>query len=195
MDGNIEAQVARLRAEGRAKRAALPPEALAEASRRICARVRATEVWRQAGSVMGYMAVRGEPSVLPLLAEALSCGKTLLLPRTEDGGVITARRVTDLRALIPGAYGIPEPPPQSELFPPEEIGLLLVPGVAFSASGARIGQGGGYYDRFLPRCRGFALGVCHDFALLGELPRRAHDARVHAVATPSALCDCREERL
>lgn len=182
-----------LRRQLRARRAALSPEELEAASRAVCARVASLPEWRTAKSVMAYAAARGEIDVGALLEMARSSGKALLLPHCEGPGAMTARRVTDLAALTPGAYGIAEPPQDSEICPPERIDFVLVPGVAFSRDGGRLGQGGGYYDRFLPRCGAFSVGVCHGFALLERLPQEEHDARVRAVASPLGVFRCGEE--
>lgn len=189
----MNAEKALLRRRLRARRAALSPKETQAASRAVCALVASLPEWRAANRVMGYAAARGEIDVGPLLDLALCSGKTLLLPRCEGQGVMTARRVTDIAALSPGAYGILEPPRESEICPPERIDLVLVPGVAFTRDGGRLGQGGGYYDRFLPRCGAFSVGVCHGFALLERLPLEANDARVRAVASPLGVIRCGEE--
>ena len=68
-----------------------------------------------------------------------------------------------------------------------EIGLILVPGIEFDRAGFRLGQGGGYYDSFLPETRGFRLGVCHSWELLPGIPKEPHDARVDAVLTERGI--------
>lgn len=101
---------------------------------------------------------------------------------------MTARWVRDEAELTPGAYGIMEPGADCPEIPPQEIDLVLVPGAAFDRFGGRIGQGGGYYDRFLAGTGAYRMGVCHDFALLGgALPTAAHDARMDAVAAPAGI--------
>lgn len=137
--------------------------------------------------IMAYMASRGELSLAPVIGDVLASGRVLALPRCEGKGVMTARRVSCLDELAPGAYGIWEPKEDRPEITPEEIDLILVPGTAFDRRGARLGQGGGYYDRFLPRTAAFRMGVCHDFALLERLARQPHDQRMDAVATPGGI--------
>lgn len=143
---------------------------------------------------MAYVAARGELSLEPLLVEILASGRALCLPRCEEAGRMSARRVTALSQLVPGAYGLLEPGEGCPETVPEEIDVVLVPGTAFDARGGRIGQGGGYYDRFLPRTHAYRIGVCHDFALLGSVPVLAHDQRMDAVVCPSGLTVVHEYR-
>ena len=173
-----------LRHAMRARRRALSQEEQRRASLAVLERVRAFAPYREARSVMAYMACRGELDLSPVLLDALAQGKTLLLPRCEAPGIMTARRVTDLSQLAAGAYGLMEPAQCCAVFPPEEINLIFVPGTAFDALGGRLGQGGGYYDRFLPLSRALRVGVCPDFALLDAVPVHAHNARMDGIVTP-----------
>ena len=68
---------------------------------------------------------------------------------------------------------------------PATIDLVVVPGVAFTAAGHRLGQGGGWYDRFLTGLRpGVArIGVCFAECLVDELPTEAHDVTMDLVIT------------
>lgn len=176
-----------LRHAMRARRRVLSQEEQRRASLAVLERVRAFAPYREARSVMAYMACRGELDLSPVIADALAQGKTLLLPRCEAPGIMTARRVTDLSQLVSGAYGLIEPAQCCAVFPPEEIDLIFVPGTAFDASGGRLGQGGGYYDRFLARTKALRAGVCHDFALIACVPAQAHDMRMDCIFTPGGM--------
>lgn len=168
----------------RARRGMLSPEEQARAARAVLARLRAFAPYDRARRVMAYMACRGELDLAPVIADALARGKTLLLPRCEAPGVMTSRRVADLSQLERGAYGVLEPARGCAVCPPEAIDLVLVPGTAFDASGRRLGQGGGYYDRFLSRTGALRAGIGHDFALIPRVPAQAHDLRMDCIFTP-----------
>lgn len=176
-----------LRHAMRTRRRALSQEEQRRASLAVLERVCAFAPYREACSVMAYMACRGELDLSPVIADALAQGKTLLLPRCEAPGIMTARRVTDLSQLVSGAYGLMEPAQCCAVFPPEEIDLIFVPGTAFDASGGRLGQGGGYYDRFLARTKALRAGVCHDFALIACVPAQAHDMCMDCIFTPGGM--------
>ena len=177
----------------RARRRQLPEEEQIKAAQSVCRALLAFEPFLKAESVMAYMACRGELSLEPVIAQVLEQGKTLLLPRCDAPGVMTARRVRHMNELEPGAYGLMEPAAGSEIVPPEEIALILAPGAAFDRQGRRIGQGGGYYDRFLAHTDAMRVGVCHEFALLEAVPAEAHDAHMDFVLTPQGLAYCRKE--
>jgi 5-formyltetrahydrofolate cyclo-ligase len=80
---------------------------------------------------------------------------------------------------------------------PATLDVAVVPGLGFALDGRRLGQGGGHFDRFLPRLRPACLtiGVCFAEQLLEDLPTERHDVRVHAVVTdanpPAAPPDAR----
>lgn len=182
-----EEERAALRREMRQRRRALDAVRQREASLAVCGHLAALPCFGQARTVMAYMACGGEISLLPLLERLLAGGRTLALPRCEGPGRMTARLVRSLHALIPGEYGIPAPGADCPVLAAEEIDLILVPGTAFGRDGGRIGQGGGYYDRFLPRTDALRVGVCHDFALLERVPAQAHDQKMDLIVTPSGV--------
>ena len=77
---------------------------------RLCAVIAQSNLFRCANVVAGYVPMAREADIMPLLRLTLDLGKTLLLPRVEGARQMTMRQICDLSALIPGAYGIPEPP-------------------------------------------------------------------------------------
>ena len=175
-----------LRRQMRRMRRALSAEAQREAEEAVFARVSALGAYRRARTVMAYAAARGELPLGRVLADALAAGKTLILPRCAGEGVMHGHRVDAPDRLATGAYGILEPGADCPR-------LIFVPGTAFDVRGHRIGQGGGYYDRYLNRTRAVRVGVCHDFALLSAVPSEAHDARMDIVVTSGRTVIIREE--
>ena len=174
----------------RARRRALTAQQQEEAAQAVLAQIEDFEPFFRARCVMAYMACRGELSLEPVIRRILKTGKTLALPRCEAPGVMTARRVETLGMLVSGAYGLAEPGEGCEVIAPEEIDLILVPGTAFDVQGRRLGQGGGYYDRFLSGTRALRVGVCHGFALVDGVPVQAHDLNMHHILMPGGIIDC-----
>lgn len=182
-----------LRRAMRARRRQLSEAQQQAAAQAVLAYLRDFSPYREAACVMAYAACRGELSLEPVLLDVLASGRTLALPRCEAPGVMTARRVRALSCLRTGAYGLPEPGEDCETVPPGTIDLILVPGTAFDRAGGRLGQGGGYYDRFLPRTRALRAGICHGFALTDGVPCGPDDQRMDAVITPGGLTRCGRE--
>lgn len=176
-----------LRRALRAQRRMIPPEAQEAAARAMCAQLAAFEPYRQANCIMAYMAARGELSLEYLIRDILDSGKTLILPRCEAPGVMTARRIADECDLAMGTYGLMEPDVRCEIVDPKEIDLILVPGVAFDRAGNRLGQGGGYYDRFLKETSALRVGICHEGALVDCVPHEVHDEMMAYIITPGGI--------
>lgn len=99
-----------------------------------------------------------------------------------DGETLTFHVVSALSDLLPGPLGIREP---GTGVIPQRLDLIVVPGLAFTAAGHRLGRGAGFYDRFLSAVRPdtVKIGVCFDFQLLVEIPHESHDALVDAVVS------------
>ena len=97
--------------------------------------------------------------------------------------------------LVPGPLGIPQPPASAPQVTPD---LLLVPLLATTLDGVRLGQGGGYYDRTLAALRAkgavTAVGLAWEVQIAEFLPQEAWDQRLDMVATPARLVDCRKAR-
>jgi 5-formyltetrahydrofolate cyclo-ligase len=93
---------------------------------------------------------------------------------------LSFRTVTTLSDLSSGRSGIREPVGGAI---PDRLDLMLIPGLAFTADGHRLGRGAGFYDRFLSTASGYTVkvGVCFAFQLLPEIPVECHDVKVDAL--------------
>lgn len=159
-----------------------------ERSRAACERMRAHNTFKNARTLFAYASIRNEPATHTLLSSALNEGKRLALPRADAAGTLSFHAVNDLvHDLAPGRFGILEPLPDCTEIPAEEADLVLVPGVAFTERGERLGQGGGYYDRYLsqPSLRARICAIAFDLQMLPELPVEPHDRCVSHIFTES----------
>ena len=128
-----------------------------------------------------YAPLPHEVNLLPLLDELPHLH--FYFPRCLPGRQLSFHRVhTPATQLEPGAHGILAPLPQLPTLAPEAAELIIVPGVAFTATGKRLGYGGGYYDRFLPRCpHAHSLALALPEQILPDLPTDPHDCRVQTL--------------
>ncbi len=153
-----------------------------EHSRRIMNTLAETEAFVRAEAIFAYYPIRGEVDVRALFGLCEKENKRVALPRTREDG-LRFFYVQSEEELIPGRFRIPEPSCDACADEAEEA-LMLLPGAAFSLAGARIGYGGGYYDRYLrAHPRHFAIGLCYDFQLFEELPTGPEDVAVGAILT------------
>ena len=136
--------------------------------------------FRNAKTVFCYVSYNGEVETLNLIREILK-SKTLTVPYCiDDNGNMIAVNIHSADDLVKGHYGIPEPKNPVE-FPKEEIDFVIVPGVAFSKDGYRLGYGKGYYDRFLADISPYKLGVVKKELLLEKLPHNEYDIKMDDV--------------
>ena len=106
--------------------------------------------------------------------------KQIFLPRVK--GLDLELLAYNSQCLKTGAFGIEEPT-GSLVENLHEIGLSIIPGVAFDRSGNRLGRGKGYYDRALTRLQSYRIGVCFQFQLLPHIPVEATDLPMDEVWT------------
>ena len=164
----------------RQQKRAMTPEDMERRSEILCRRVLETEVYRNAGTIYGYLPFNQEVRTLPLLRQALADGKQVALPKCY-GREMRFVLVEDLSHVRPSTFGAPEPVEDGPLAE-DPHGLVLVPGLAFDAAGHRLGYGGGYYDRFLSKEPDHpTIALCFDFQLLPRLETEAHDIAADTV--------------
>lgn len=159
----------------------LTPEAKAAASVAIRGQIKALPSFRAASVIALFYPTSTEPDLRPLLEVP---GKTFLFPVCYPDRSLTWHATPPAGPWKTSGFGITEPDPaQHPAVPSENIDLVLVPGLAFTATGHRLGHGAGYYDRFLaglPDSTATA-GVCFETQMLPDLPWESHDVPVQQV--------------
>ena len=173
-----------------ARRDALSADERKSLSGRITTRLLALDAYRKSGCVMAYASFGSEFETASFIAELLARGKKLVLPRVERGSrALSLHAVTDPgRELEAGVWGIRQPRADAcREVPAAEIAFVLVPGMAFTARCARLGYGGGFYDRFI---RGLAhrpalVAAAFELQVVPGLPMSETDQCVDSVITES----------
>lgn len=177
------------RAIVRARLAALAPEEKAAASALIAAAVRSLSEWEAARTVALYAPLASEPDWgggrWPAQKRA-ALPRLLLDPGPPD---VELREAASLGHLVtvrtPQGWTLREPGPDAPLVAPDEVGLVLVPGIAFDRDGKRLGRGGGFYDRLLARLPASAcrVGLFFGNQELAEVEAESHDRGLDLIVT------------
>lgn len=172
-----------LRSFVRQRRNLLTREEWLNLSRRLVGNLKSLlKLFPDAEFFLFFYPVNREPNLLPLAEELLKTGKSVAFPRV-SGREILPVKVSSLKELSPGRFGIPEPPLNYQKLL-KSADVVFVPGLAFDLSGFRIGYGGGFYDRFLKNFEHrVRVGVCFSFQLFSEVPHDPFDVPVDYIST------------
>jgi len=157
-----------LRAEIRAKIAALPREECLRGDRLIREKVLALPEARTAKSVFTYLSEDWEVDTRAVIETLLQWGKTVAIPVVHGKGIMTFADVRDVSGPV---------------LTPERGDVLLVPALCYDRQNYRLGQGGGYYDRYLTACPARSVGLGRAALLQERLPAEPHDVPVDLVIT------------
>jgi 5-formyltetrahydrofolate cyclo-ligase len=131
--------------------------------------------------VLLYAPLPREVDVWPSIHLAVARWGGCALPRVA-GPALELHWVDDPQSqLIAGPFGILQPHPSCASVGPEDLTCVVVPGLAFSTHGDRLGRGGGYYDRLLTRVGCPTLGVAFRAQIVGHIPMSQHDQPVRRV--------------
>ena len=153
----------------------------AEASTAIRDTLTALTCWKTADTVLLFAPLPDEPDTFVLPRD----GKRFCYPRYHADRDYEAALANVPDDLLPGKFGVLEPPPKALQIPASEIDLVVVPGLAFDKKCYRLGRGRGFYDRWLPALSGLKLGLGFDHQLIDRVPRETHDVQLDNVITPS----------
>lgn len=169
-----------LRREIAAKKRAMTPLQIENASQRLAEKFFRTEFYRNAQSIYGYLSYNQEVRTDGILRRAMADGKRVAVPKV-FGDEMRFLWIDDLDLVALGYFDIPEPIANGPVAD-DDLALVLMPGLAFDSKGHRIGYGGGFYDRYLSAHPDHKLvALCYDFQLLDQLETEDHDIPVDLV--------------
>ena len=139
-----------------------------------------TQQYRQANTLYGYLPYNQEVRTTPMLERALQEGKRVAVPKIY-GEEMKFIYLEDLSQVEKNAWGIPEPVLDGPVAD-DPTALVLMPGLAFTKKGDRMGYGGGYYDKFLENEPDHpTVALCYDFQIVEEIPTDDYDIPVDLV--------------
>ena len=173
----------------RQRRKAMDPSTIDVASRGIFRHLLNSKLWQESRVIHTFLPQNTEPNTFPLVQEALSSKRRVQVPKVDEPSHLSHHWLEDIKLLKKRSWGIPEIQDTATYVADlSEIDLVLIPGLAFSRKGTRLGQGRGYYDRFLSQLNGaITLGVGFDWQLLEDIPEELYDIRLDGVVTESQL--------
>ena len=146
--------------------------------------------YREAKNIFIYISYDSEINTKGIINKALMDNKKIYVPRTEfKTRLMDAVKITSLDNLIESEYGILEPSIEEPHIEPNELDLIVVPGVAFDRNGGRMGYGAGFYDRYFKRIskdrikKIAKLALAYDFQILEKIPMNEQDVPVNYIIT------------
>lgn len=168
-------------------------ESVTEKSAVICDRLKE---FNGLSHIMVYLATGNECNLSSYITYLMKEQDSVYVPVCTGKGIMEASLLLDPENdLEEGTFGILAPKKEARRFAdPEILDAVIVPGVGFDKSGARLGFGGGFYDRFLPRTREACLkiAVCYETQLLENVYPEAHDFPMDFVITEKAMYSVRQ---
>ena len=186
-----------IRAEILCRRRALEPQKVRANSHSIGVLLDASTLLRKSSDVLAYVSAKdNEVDTHGIIRQLLAEGKTVCVPVSGmKQRVMQWSLLLAMEELERTHFGLLEPAALFRRINPIPTGAVcLVPGVAFTRNGWRIGYGGGYFDRFLDAFDGVSVGLAHDIQIVDHIPTEPYDRPVDYLITESGMTNCRELR-
>ena len=152
-------------------------------------RLMSLDYFRDASTVLCYVSLKEEAATDAIINSALELGKTVAVPYCINKfGEMDFYIINSLSDLKTGTFNVREPDiNKNKRLEDFEKSIIIVPGVAFSHSGQRLGYGGGYYDRFLSAYEYTKVGLCYDVQLCDAFVSEAYDKPVDIIVTETQV--------
>ena len=189
----ILAEKKSLRKRMRELRSEIPARERQILSARMTAELSRQYFYQEASVIMAYASMTEEVQLYDLMKFSLDIGKRVCIPYIKGKGVMDAVELFGMDDLVVDDYSILTVcEERRRVVDPSSIGCIIVPGTAFSPSGARVGMGGGHYDRFLGMSAPHAYRVvlAFDFQVVEDIPLEDFDVRVDTIITEKRTIRC-----
>ena len=149
-------------------------------SEKIHNKLKKIEDYQKAKSIGFYYPIGSEVITQKIISESLSEGKIVLLPKVVEQD-LSFRKISSFKDLEKGVFDIMEP---KDDFPEvKKIDVIIVPTVAISPSGIRLGYGHGFYDRFLKKSNSISISLTYEKQIVKSIPVSDYDVKIDWVVT------------
>lgn len=155
-------------------------------SKEILNKLLNSSYYKEAKTIMSFVSFSDEVNTHEFMKRAIADGKKIVVPITiPETHELKPSKLEAFSELEPGYYNILTPKEEFIRFiDPQEIDLVITPGVAFRRDGYRVGYGGGYYDRFLSKIpNATTIAICFDMQIVDDLPTDHYDIPVDFIYT------------
>lgn len=144
--------------------------------------------YKNAKKIMAFLAMKGESNLDGFIRQALLDGKEVYIPVCLPERQMEAGRLIDMEHFEKGPLGLRNLPAGYEVTSPESLDLVLIPGLAVSQEGIRLGMGAGYYDRYLARVPfEKRVAVLWDFQVIPDIPSEPFDQKIAKIVTDKSV--------
>jgi 5-formyltetrahydrofolate cyclo-ligase len=154
------------------------------ASNKIRDNLRKIDFYRKAESIGVYHSIGSEVQTHDLIQEFFNQGKEFALPRVEKNDLVF-KKISSLKDLEPGSFGVMEPKEKCETL--KNLDVVLVPSIALTLEGFRLGYGFGFYDRYLHGEKSKKIGLSYAKNVLRSFPHDSHDVKMDCIVTEDAV--------
>lgn len=144
--------------------------------------------YKNAKKIMAFLAMKGESNLDGFIRQALLDGKEVYIPVCLPERQMEAGRLIDMEHFEKGLLGLRNLPAGYEVTSPESLDLVLIPGLAVSQEGIRLGMGAGYYDRYLARVPfEKRVAALWDFQVIPDIPSEPFDQKIAKIVTDKSV--------
>lgn len=181
----------------RERRSSLPATEREFLSDIIVRKLLSLPIYRCSSTVMAYASMSDEINLRGVFQDCFDAGKSLAIPLIVGQGEMLPVLLPDFDALEIADFGIATVKKDfRKVIDAAKIDCIIVPGMAFDICGNRLGLGGGYYDRFLPRAvNAVKIALAYDFQLVDALPAEPHDSPVDIIITENKLINAERSQI
>ena len=182
-----------LREHCRNFRKSLDPDVKAEMDAQISERVKKLYQSRSARVIMVYVSTSIEVDTFKIIENAFKDGKKVAVPRCiPQTRQMEFHYITSVDQLTPGSFSVLEPPAHYPVVSDFSGALMIVPGFMFDCFGYRLGYGKGYYDRYMSRYNGAAVGICYSGELRTHMYHGRYDRAVDTIVSEKWIRRCKK---